>query len=121
MSVHFENSAPIFRVDDMDASLHFYVNLLGFTNAEWGDSEFTCISRDDASIYLCKQDQGKGSAWAWIGVEDTAQLHQEFLANGVTGVRMPPKNFPWALEMHVEDPDGNVMRFGSDPLPEVQD
>jgi hypothetical protein len=28
---------------------------------------------------------------------------------------MPPTNFPWALEMHVEDPDGNVLRLGSEP------
>jgi len=28
---------------------------------------------------------------------------------------MEPTNFPWAKEMHVEDPDGNVIRFGSEP------
>ena len=28
---------------------------------------------------------------------------------------LPPTNFPWALEMQIEDPDGNVLRFGSEP------
>ena len=27
---------------------------------------------------------------------------------------MAPTNFSWALEMHVEDPDGNVLRLGSE-------
>jgi hypothetical protein len=27
-----------------------------------------------------------------------------------------PANFPWALEMHVADPDGHVLRFGSEPI-----
>lgn len=53
-------------------------------------------------------------AWAWIGVEDADKLHEELKAKDVK-IRMPPRNFPWALEMHVEDPDGNVLRLGSDP------
>ena len=51
----------------------------------------------------------------WVGVEDAEKLHQEFKASGVP-IRMPPTNHSWALEFHVEDPDGNVLRFGSDPL-----
>ena len=31
-------------------------------------------------------------------------------------IRLPPTNYFWALEMHTEDPDGNVLRLGSDPL-----
>jgi hypothetical protein len=27
-------------------------------------------------------------------------------------------NRPWAYEMQVEDPDGHVLRFGSEPLSE---
>lgn len=27
----------------------------------------------------------------------------------------PPTSYSWALEFQVEDPDGNVLRFGSDP------
>ena len=115
MGVHFENSQPILRVEDMARALSFYVDLLGFTNADWGDGEFTNISRDAAGIYLSRGDQGLGQAWVWIGVDDVAQLHEEYVALGVM-IRMAPTNYPWALEMHVEDPDGNVIRFGSEPL-----
>jgi len=110
---HFENSQPILRVDDIPASLRFYVDLLGFENVDWGTDEFTSVSRDRAAIYLCKRDQGHGGAWVWIGVDDVARLQEEFKERGV-GIRMPPTERPWALEMQVEDPDGNVLRFGSE-------
>jgi catechol 2,3-dioxygenase-like lactoylglutathione lyase family enzyme len=110
-----EGSQPILRVESMDASLRFYVDLLGFTAVSWGTEEFTSISRDRAAIYLCQGGQGRGGAWIWIGAEDVQELHKELTAKGVS-IRLPPTNYPWALEMHVEDPDGNVIRFGSDSL-----
>ena len=113
--VYFENSAPILRVDDMKAALAFYVDKLGFQNASGGTDEFTSVNRDRAGIYLCRGGQGRGAAWVWVGVEDATRLHDEFVARRVA-IRMPLTNFSWALEFHVEDPDGNVLRFGSEPL-----
>jgi predicted enzyme related to lactoylglutathione lyase len=98
----------------MQASLRYYVDVLGFTNAAWGDDNFTCVNRDQAEIYLCRQGQGTGKAWAWIGVEDAGKLHEEYKGRGAK-ICLPPTKFPWALEMQVEDPDGNVLRMGSDP------
>lgn len=112
--VMFENSQPILRVENMEASLRFYVDQLGFRNAVWGTSEFTSVNRDKAGIYLSQASQGQGKAWIWIGVEDVEKLLDEYKARGVR-ILMPPTNFPWALEMRIEDPDGNVIRFGSDP------
>lgn len=112
--VRFECIDPILRTENMQASLHFYVNVLGFKNAPWGTDDFTHIGRDGRGIYLCRGGQGRGGAWVWIGVEDVRKLHEEYEAQGVT-IRLPPTKYPWALEMQVEDPDGNVLRFGSDP------
>ena len=112
--VFFENSQPILRVENIDASLNFYVDLLGFKNAHWGTADFTSVNRDQAGIYLCQRGQGQGKAWIWIGVEDVDKLHEEYKSCGVA-IRLPPTNYSWALEMHVEDPDGNVIRFGSEP------
>lgn len=111
---YFENSAPILRVENMDASLKFYVDALGFRNAAWGNADFTHVSRDAAGIYLCRGDQGSGAAWLWLGVDDVTKLHQEYLSRGVA-ILLPPTNYSWALEMRIEDPDGNVLRFGSEP------
>jgi catechol 2,3-dioxygenase-like lactoylglutathione lyase family enzyme len=114
----FENSAPILRVSDMEASVRYYVDILGFTNASWGDDTFTSVNRDAAGLYLCRGAQGQSGTWVWIGVDDVAALHGEYLARGAK-IRHPPINHPWALEMKVEDPDGHVLRFGSEPLADV--
>jgi predicted enzyme related to lactoylglutathione lyase len=112
--IRFECINPILRVENMQSSLEFYVNALGFENASWGTEDFTSITRDRTGIYLCRGGQGQGKAWIWIGVDDVEKLHQEYQALGLK-IRLPPTNYPWALEMHLEDPDGNVLRLGSDP------
>jgi predicted enzyme related to lactoylglutathione lyase len=113
--VRFECIEPIFRVENMRASLKFYVDLLGFENATWGNDDFTHVSRDGRGIYLSRGNQGQGRAWIWVGVEDVGKLHEEYEAKGIK-IRLPPTNYPWALEMQIEDPDGNVLRLGSDPI-----
>jgi len=109
----FEWSAPILRVADMEASVRYYVDVLGFRNAPWGNGDFTSVNRDRAGIYLCRGGQGLPGTWVWIGVEDVLTLYEEYKSAGAK-IRHAPLNFPWALEMKVEDPDGHVLRFGSD-------
>ena len=111
----FEHAEPILRVSDMAVSVAYYTRALGFVNAEWGTNDFTLLSRDGAGIYLCRGAQGHPGTWAWVGVEDVEALYREYLASGAC-IRYPPRNYPWALEMIVEDPDGHVLRFGSDPV-----
>ena len=112
----FEHADPILRVEDMSRALRYYVEILGFTNADWGSDEFTCVSRDTASIYLSQGDQGQPGTWVWVGVENVEALYAEYTASGAT-IHHPPENYPWALEMKVGDPDGHVLRFGSEPRP----
>ena len=111
----FEGAAPVLRVTNMTASVRYYVDVLGFRNADWGSDDFTVVRRDGAGIYLCRGAQGCRGTWAWIGVEDVATLYDEYKASGAK-IHGAPRNYPWALEMHVEDPDGHVLRFGSEPL-----
>jgi predicted enzyme related to lactoylglutathione lyase len=113
LRTRFENSAPILKVTDMSVSLRYYADVLGFQNADWGTDDFTSVNRDRAAIYLCRNGQGQAGTWVWIGVEDVEALYEEYTATGAR-IRHPPKNFPWALEMKVDDPDGHVLRFGSE-------
>jgi catechol 2,3-dioxygenase-like lactoylglutathione lyase family enzyme len=115
MTVRFEGASPILRVANMKASVRYYVEVLGFRNVEWGSDDFTQVNRDSAHIYLCRDDQGCRGTWAWVGVEDAQELYDEYRASGAK-IRQPPRNYLWALEMHVEDLDGHVLRFGSEPL-----
>ena len=115
MSIRIENIQPIFSVKDMTVSRHFYKDILGFNEADWGKDDFTSMSRDQSGIYLCKDGQGNPGTWVWMGFDgDIFKLHDELKERGVT-IRQPPVNHSWAMEMHIEDPDGHVLRFGTDP------
>lgn len=114
VKTRFERAEPILRVTSMAASLEYYVGVLGFRAAHWGTELFTSVNRDGAGIYLCQGGQGVSGTWVWVGVEDVAALYGEYQTSGAK-IRLPPGNYPWAYEMHVEDLDGHVIRFGSEP------
>jgi catechol 2,3-dioxygenase-like lactoylglutathione lyase family enzyme len=107
-------ASPILRVSDLDASVRWYVARLGFRLDWQTPGVIASVSRDGANLMLCEGDQGHAGGWAYIGASDAARLHAEFVSLGAT-IRLPPTNYPWALETHVQDPDGNVLRFGSEP------
>jgi hypothetical protein len=51
----------------------------------------------------------------WIGFDgDIFALYDELKSKG-SMISLPPTNFSWALEMQIEDPDGHILRFGTDP------
>jgi hypothetical protein len=108
-------AAPIFRVADVRASVAYYIDSLGFA-VDWDAGGMVSVSRGRCSIMLTEWDQSQPRMWIWVGVHDAAALHEELLSRGAR-VRHPPTNYYWALEMQVEDLDGNVLRLGSDPLP----
>lgn len=110
----FECANPILSVKNMARSVRYYVDVLGFTNADWGGDDFTYVTRDGAGIYLAVGAQGQPGTWVWIGVEDVELLYEEYKMKGADVLRAP-ENHPWAYEMRIGDPDGHVLRFGSEP------
>ncbi len=111
--IAFEGVSPILRVGRLAASLDYYVGALGF-KVDWQTPYFASVSRGRCHIFLSEGDQGHPGGWVWIGVEDAEALCKEFQSKGAK-IRNPPSNYAWAYEMQVEDPDGNVLRMGSEP------
>jgi catechol 2,3-dioxygenase-like lactoylglutathione lyase family enzyme len=107
-----EGIIPILRVSALPASLDYYVRVLGF-RIDWQERFMASVSRDGQAIMLCQGAQGNPGTWMWIGVRDVDALLAELEPRGAT-IRMRPRNFPWAYETHVADPDGHVLRFGCD-------
>lgn len=105
---------PVFRVKDVDASLAYYIDALGFKLQFRANPGFACVGRDACFIFLTDDNQSQPRMWIWIAVENVRALHAQYEASGAK-IRNPPNNFKWALEMQVEDLDGNVLRIGSDP------
>ena len=108
---------PVLRVVDLQRSVRCYTGVLGFV-LDWGGKEGTkicSVSRDGCCIMLSEGDMGSPGTWVWIGLEDESLF--EFLRGRSEDVRIiqEPKNRPWAYEMKVEDPDGNVLWLGTEP------
>jgi predicted lactoylglutathione lyase len=115
LPMRMENIVPVLCVKDMAASRAFYIGIMGFTEAEWGDDNFTAINRDNTGIYLCKNGQGQPGTWLWMGFDGNIHQLYEILKEKGVKIRMQPTNFSYAMEMQIEDPDGHVLRLGTDP------
>lgn len=108
-------AVPIFNVRSLRASQSYYRDVLGF-KVDWQHGEppdFGSVSRGRSVIFMCQGCQGNPGTWVMLFAPDVDRLHGEFVSKKAI-IRMPPTDMPWGLrEMHVSDPDGNVMRFGS--------
>jgi predicted lactoylglutathione lyase len=118
--IHSEKSIeciiPILAVKDISVSLDYYVNALGFQKDWFYQKDafaISGVSRDDLSIYLCQGPQGNPSTWVWIGVANVDDFYEQCKSRRAR-IRQAPTNYSWAYEMRVEDPDGHVLRIGSD-------
>ena len=116
-STRFECVIPILSVRSLSTSLDYYVEVLGFRK-DWDSHTMASVSRDGCSLMLCEGEQGQPGTWVWLGVEDIEPLYAEYQKRGAR-IRMEPTNYAWAYEMRIEDPDGHVLRFGSEPLPDA--
>jgi catechol 2,3-dioxygenase-like lactoylglutathione lyase family enzyme len=107
-------ATPIFNVHDLARGQRYYRDQLGF-KVDWEHgtpADFTSVSRGHARFFLCRGCQGTPGAWAMTFHPDVDKLHRELVRRKAI-IRMPPTNMPWETrEMHVSDPDGNVLRFG---------
>jgi len=111
--IAFGGVTPVLRVRDAATSRDYYVQALGFS-VDFQSEDFVSVSRGHCHLFLCEGDQGNAGSWVWIDGKDVEALYEEYQRTGAK-IRHPPTNYSWALEMQVEDLDGNVLRFGSDP------
>jgi hypothetical protein len=66
-------------------------------------------------MMLAEGDQWDPRSWVWIGVGDIGPLFEEF-RSGVVNARLPPADYPWAHEIQIQDSEGNILRFDSEPM-----
>ena len=109
----FGGVTPVLRVRDVAASRDYYIQALGF-KVNFETEDLISVSRGRCGLFLCQGDQGRPGAWVWIDGRDIDALYAEYQNSGAK-IRHPPTNYSWALEMQVEDLDGNILRLGSDP------
>ncbi len=111
---------PVLHVADVEASLRFYVDQLGFTSPwgydEGGKAHVAQVERQGCAFILADtwpEKIGKGLMFISLNAEPEAQvaaldaLRAEFEAKGV-----PVKEGSWGYRLLVvNDPDGNQLFF----------
>jgi catechol 2,3-dioxygenase-like lactoylglutathione lyase family enzyme len=111
---------PVLHVVDVQASLHFYVNRLGFTSPwrydEGPRARIAQVERKGCALILADtwpEKIGKALMFISLNVEPEMQiaaldaLRAELEANGV-----PVKEGSWGYRLLVvDDPDGNQLFF----------
>lgn len=114
--VRLSAAVPIFRVDNLEVSIAYYVDRLGF-RLEWRGDPLASVVRDRMSIMLSEGDQGQAGTWVWVAAGDVDELWEELRARGAR-LRHPPTNYDWgSRECQVTDPDGHVIRFAAESQP----
>ncbi|MBC8064185.1 MAG: VOC family protein [Chlorobia bacterium] len=115
--IQIENITPVLGVKILERSKTFYVDALGFS-VDWGFEEghvVGSVSRDGKSFMLS---EGEASGMTcWVGVEDILPFYERLKSLGIEIVQEPTNQW-WAYEFRALDPDGNILWFGSEPLPE---
>lgn len=121
MVTRLRRCAPVFATTDLARALAHYERL-GFTVEAYENGDYYGYAcRDGIAIQLAKAekvDHAATTSCAYIWVDDAEALHQEWSAAGVGGRLHRPTTTDYGLEegAHV-DLDGNLIRFGSPPLP----
>lgn len=106
---------PILNVSDVRESVAWFEKLGWTKGFEWGDPPtFGSVCSGPCEIFLCEGDQGgrgENGAWMSVWVENVDEIHARCVAQGLK-VPWPPTNEPWGVrEMHVQHPDGHVLRI----------
>ena len=117
-------SMTVLQVSDVNASIAFYRDKLGFTaHGTWGDGpDFAIIQRGDVTFALDRTRDGgpvpTNQYWAaYVYVDDADALHQAFRDAGAEIARDPEDTFYGLRDFDIRDPDGHLIAFGHDPEP----
>jgi catechol 2,3-dioxygenase-like lactoylglutathione lyase family enzyme len=112
--------SPQFLVDDLQRSIEYYVQRLGFELDFSYESFYASVSRDGCAIHLkCAPKTEADRAHrkeqehldAYVAVSNAAALHDELRSRGAS-VTKPLQDRPWSCrDFYVEDPDGYILCF----------
>ncbi|HEX4947522.1 MAG TPA: VOC family protein [Blastocatellia bacterium] len=131
MTPNLKQAVPFFNVTNIEASVHFYVDGLGFAMTKsWtpeGKLRWCWLERDGVALmlqeylpaYLPTETLGVGVSVCFISA-DAIALYHEYKARGIAASRPFVGNGMWVTS--VIDPDGYRLEFESytDALEETE-
>ena len=118
--------APQFLVDDLDRSIAYYRDRLGFTLDFVYEDFYASVSRDGFAIHLkCAPKLAAERAHrkaeehldAFVSVSGVHDLFRDLQTRSATIIK-PLEPRPWgATDFYVEDPDGYILCFSEQTQP----
>jgi uncharacterized glyoxalase superfamily protein PhnB len=112
--VSTEGLTPILYVQDFREAMKYYTEKLLFDRLwDWGDPpSFGAVRLGKAEIFFCLDGQGHPGTWLSIFMDDVDDYFERVTRLGAK-VIYGPKDEPWGVrEIHVQDPNQHVIRFG---------
>ena len=117
-----EGLAPVLVVPEVEESLEYYREKLGFETREWEPSpaQYGYAERDDCHIHFNHGEQPRPNHEVvqpdlfdiYMRVDDVNALHEELEGRGADLLHAPIER-PWnMLEIRVQDPNGYILAFG---------
>jgi catechol 2,3-dioxygenase-like lactoylglutathione lyase family enzyme len=110
-------SATVFVVSDLEASLAYYRDVLGFqVTFEYGTPlSYACLCRDEVALHLFAAANTKrlpGQGGLCIFVTDVDRLYAELSGRGAKLINRPEDRDYGMRDFDVVDADGNQVTFG---------
>jgi uncharacterized glyoxalase superfamily protein PhnB len=105
---------PILYVRDFEEAMRYYTEKLLFERLwDWGDPlSFGAVRLGKVEIFFCLKGQGHPGTWLMIFVDDVDHYFEQISRLGANVIQKPTDE-PWGVrEIHVQDPNQHVIRFG---------
>jgi uncharacterized glyoxalase superfamily protein PhnB len=116
VTAEFLGVIPELPVLDVDASLAYYRDILGFRVegrhlGETGEAVFGSVLRGRTNIYISKKNDAIAKSYCWIGVDEVDKLFAALKARGARVVEEPIDK-PWGYrQFTLEDITGHNLTF----------
>ena len=119
-----QRSMPILPARDVQASVDYFVDGLGFslagiTKNDDGSDNFAIVVLDKITVGLIKSTRGDtGDEWAaYLYLDDIEAFNDDITGRGVKVMRGPEDSFYKCREIELVDPSGNRFVMATDLSP----
>lgn len=111
-----KSAVPILASLNVDETIKFYTDTLGFTfHSNWDG--YLIFSRDDIQIHLwpTTDEQVPKNTGCYVNVAEVKSLYEEYSPKNIVHPNGDLEDKPWGMrQFSILDNNGNIIHFGED-------